>query len=34
MIYYGNGSIAIDCGAVFGGKLACLCLDNGKEYYI
>lgn len=34
MIYYGNGSIAIDCGAAFGGKLACLCLDNGKEYYI
>lgn len=34
MIYYGAGSIAIDCGAAFGGKLACLCLDNGKEYYI
>ena len=34
MIYYGNGSIAIDCGAAFGGRLACLCLDNGKEYYI
>ena len=33
-IFYGNGSIAIDCGAMRGGKLACLCLDNGKEYYI
>lgn len=34
MIYYGAQSIAIDCGAAFGGKLACLCLDNGKEFYI
>lgn len=33
-IFYGNGSIAIDCGAMRGGKLGCLCLDNGKEYYI
>ena len=33
-IFYGNGSIDIDCGAMRGGKLACLCLDNGKEYYI
>lgn len=30
-----NGkNIAIDCGVVNGGALACLCLDNGKEYYI
>ena len=27
-------NIAIDCGAANGGPLACLCLDNGKEYYI
>ncbi len=33
-IFYGNGSIAIDCGEARGGSLACLCLDNGKEYYI
>ena len=33
-IYYGEGSIIIDCGAAFGEPLACLCLDNGKEYYI
>ncbi len=33
-IFYGNGSIAIDGGAMRGGKLACLCLDNGREYYI
>ena len=33
-IYYGEGSVVIDCGAAFGEPLACLCLDNGKEYYI
>lgn len=33
-IEYGNGSIMIDCGAAFGGKLACLRLDDGKEFYI
>lgn len=33
-IVYGNGSIAIDCGAGRGGKLGCLCLDNGKEFYV
>lgn len=27
-------NIAIDCGVANGGALACLCLDNGKEYYI
>jgi len=34
MIYYGEGSINIDGGLAYGGKLACLCLDNGKEYYV
>ena len=29
----GEGSIFIDCGASEGGRLACLCLDNGKEFY-
>lgn len=30
-----NGkNIAIDCGVANGGSLACLCLDNDKEYYI
>ena len=29
----GEGSIFLDCGASEGGKLACLCLDNGKEFY-
>lgn len=32
-ITYGEGSIFIDCGVAEGGKLACLCLENGKEYY-
>ena len=34
MIYYGEGSIGLDCGAAFGGTLGCLCLESGKEYYV
>jgi serine/threonine protein phosphatase 1 len=34
MIYYGENCILIDCGAAYGEKLGCLCLDNGKEYYV
>ena len=26
--------IAIDCGAYDGGKLACLCLESGEEFYV
>ncbi len=33
-IYHGEGSVIIDCGAAFGEPLACICLDNGKEFYI
>jgi serine/threonine protein phosphatase 1 len=33
-IYQNNGNIFIDCGAVFGGRLGCLCLDNMKEFYV
>lgn len=29
----GEGSIFMDCGAAEGGRLACLCLETGKEYY-
>lgn len=29
----GEGSIFLDCGAAEGGRLGCLCLENGKEYY-
>ncbi len=29
----GAGSIFMDCGACEGGKLACLCLESGEEFY-
>lgn len=34
LIYEGNGHIAIDCGCVFGGKLAAYCLDTGEVHYV
>ena len=34
MIYYGEGVIFVDCGSEKAGCLGCLCLDNGKEYYV
>ena len=33
-VWRGNGHIAIDCGAAFGGKLACICLETMEEYYV
>ncbi len=33
-IYRGNTSIFVDCGLGRGGRLGCLCLENGKEYYV
>lgn len=33
-IYKKHNHIAIDCGASFGGKLACLCLDTMEEFYV
>lgn len=30
----GAGSIFLDCGAGTGGKLGCLCLETGTEYYV
>ena len=30
----GENIIAIDCGCCFGGKLACLCLETGEEFYV
>ena len=33
-IYRGENSIIIDCGAAFDEKLGCLCLENGKEFYV
>ena len=32
--YHKNNYISIDCGAAFNGKLACLRLDDFKEFYI
>ncbi len=33
-IYKSCNNICIDCGATFGGRLACLCLDTMEEYYV
>lgn len=33
-IYKNNNHIAIDCGAGFGGRLACLCLETEEEFYV
>lgn len=33
-IYRNNRHIAIDCGAGFGGRLACLCLETDEEFYV
>ena len=33
-IWQGNHHIAIDCGAVFGYALGCLCLDTMEEFYV
>lgn len=31
-IWKGNNHIAIDCGAVFGNPLGCICLELWKKY--
>ena len=33
-VYEENGHIAIDCGCVYGDRLAAYCLDNGKVEYV
>ena len=33
-IFFGNGSIAIDCGEARGGTVGCLRLNDMKEYYV
>lgn len=33
-IYRKNNHIAIDCGAVYGGRLGCICLDTLEEFYV
>ena len=32
-IWRENNHIAVDCGAVFGNPLGCICLDTGEEFY-
>ena len=32
-IWKGNNHIALDCGAVFGNPLGCICLDTMEEIY-
>lgn len=34
LVFEENGYIAIDCGCVFGGKLAAYCLDTGTITYV
>ena len=34
LVYEENGHIAIDCGCVFGGRLAALRLDDGAVFYV
>ena len=33
-IYHGDGVIAMDCGLERGGRLGCLRLEDGKEFYV
>lgn len=33
-IYQNRNHIFIDCGAVFGGNLGCLCLETMEEFYV
>ncbi|MBQ7836647.1 MAG: metallophosphoesterase [Clostridia bacterium] len=33
-IYHNSNNILIDCGATFSGRLACLRLDDMKEFYV
>ena len=33
-IYRSGNVMFIDCGAAYGGRLACLCLDTMEEYYV
>lgn len=34
LVYEKNGHIAVDCGCVYGGKLAAYCLGTGEVYYV
>ena len=34
LVYMGKGHLAIDCGCVFGGKLAAYCMETGEIFYV
>lgn len=34
LVYAEKGHLAVDCGCVFGGKLAAVCLENGQVEYV
>ena len=34
LVYQGNGHIGLDCGCVYGGKLAAYCLDTQEITYV
>ena len=34
LVYRANGHIALDCGCVFGGKLAAYCVETGEITYV
>lgn len=34
LVFEGNGHIALDCGCVFGGRLAAYCFDTGEVTYV
>ena len=33
-VYIGNGHIAIDCGCIYGGKLAAYCIESASVTYV
>lgn len=33
-VYQENGHIAVDCGCVFGGRLAAYCIESGEAVYV
>ena len=33
-IYKANNHIAIDCGSGYDGRIGCICLDSGEEFYV
>lgn len=33
-MYVSGNNWLIDCGVAYGGRLCCVCLDNGKQYYV